>query len=54
MDPEPGECALCLSISGSAGRAVFKMRLSTATPTALSVRWPNKLRARRRGPMMVL
>ena len=36
------------------GRAVFNMRLSTATPTAASVRWPDRLRARRRGPMMAL
>ncbi len=36
------------------GGPACNMRLSTATPTAVSVRWPDRLRARRRRPMMAL
>ncbi len=36
------------------GCPAFNIRLSTATPTAVSARWPDRLRARRRGPMMAL
>ena len=36
------------------GRPASSMRLRTATPTAASVCWPEKLRARRQGPMMAL
>src|SRR5665213_197597 len=36
------------------GRPASSMRLRIATPTAASACWPEKLRARRRGPMMAL
>jgi hypothetical protein len=36
------------------GRPASSMRLRTATPTVASACWPEKLRARRQGPMMAL
>src|ERR1035441_896651 len=36
------------------GRPAWSIRLRTATPTAASALWPEKVRARRQGPMMAL
>jgi len=48
----------CYAMTGwrrtESGRPVANIRFSTATPTAASVRWAAKPRARRRGPISAL
>ncbi len=51
--PKQAQEALCGRRTELGGPAC-NMRLSTATPTAVSARWPDRLRARRRRPMMPL
>ena len=48
------DCAAMLRRRTESGRPASSIPLRTATPTAASAFWPEKLRARKREPMMAL